>query len=131
MFKDNSAIQLTAPPLDKESIHWIVPTLSGILIGFGLLSIFLQALNYLVDAYLMVRLLSARCAIQAIANLNVLVRCFCYCCKHFSTFALWCRLSTLRTTNVSRDGHSICFHFARLYSSRARASASLVPAEGC
>ncbi|KAF1953411.1 major facilitator superfamily [Byssothecium circinans] len=36
-----------------ESIHWIVPTLSGILIGFGLLSIFLQALNYLVDAYLM------------------------------------------------------------------------------
>ncbi|KAH7095820.1 major facilitator superfamily [Paraphoma chrysanthemicola] len=37
----------------KESIHWIVPTLSGILIGFGLLSIFLQALNYLVDAYLM------------------------------------------------------------------------------
>ncbi|KAF2182138.1 major facilitator superfamily [Zopfia rhizophila CBS 207.26] len=37
----------------KESIHWIVPTCSGILIGFGLLSIFLQALNYLVDAYLM------------------------------------------------------------------------------
>jgi DHA1 family multidrug resistance protein-like MFS transporter len=31
----------------------VVPTLSGILIGFGLLSIFLQALNYLVDAYLM------------------------------------------------------------------------------
>jgi DHA1 family multidrug resistance protein-like MFS transporter len=38
----------------KQDIHWIVPTLSGILIGFGLLSIFLQALNYLVDAYLMV-----------------------------------------------------------------------------
>jgi hypothetical protein len=37
----------------KEDIHWIVPTLSGLLIGFGLLSIFLQALNYLVDAYLM------------------------------------------------------------------------------
>ncbi|PSN73017.1 major facilitator superfamily [Corynespora cassiicola Philippines] len=36
-----------------KDIHWIVPTLSGILIGFGLLSIFLQALNYLVDAYLM------------------------------------------------------------------------------
>jgi DHA1 family multidrug resistance protein-like MFS transporter len=36
-----------------ENIHWIVPTLSGLLIGFGLLSIFLQALNYLVDAYLM------------------------------------------------------------------------------
>ena len=37
----------------KREIHWIVPTLSGLLTGFGLLSIFLQALNYLVDAYLM------------------------------------------------------------------------------
>jgi DHA1 family multidrug resistance protein-like MFS transporter len=37
----------------KASIHWIVPTLSGLFTGFGLLSIFLQALNYLVDAYLM------------------------------------------------------------------------------
>jgi DHA1 family multidrug resistance protein-like MFS transporter len=45
----------------KEDIHWIVPTLSGIFIGFGLLSIFLQALNYLVDAYLMV------CASQSIS----------------------------------------------------------------
>jgi DHA1 family multidrug resistance protein-like MFS transporter len=37
----------------NPNIHWIVPTLAGILIGFGLLAIFLQALNYLVDAYLM------------------------------------------------------------------------------
>jgi len=37
----------------REDIHWIVPTLSGLLSGFGLASIFLQALNYLVDAYLM------------------------------------------------------------------------------
>lgn len=37
----------------RESVHWIVPTLSGILTGFGLMSIFLQSLNYLVDAYLM------------------------------------------------------------------------------
>lgn len=37
----------------KESTHWIVPTLSGLLTGFGLLAIFLQSLNYLVDAYLM------------------------------------------------------------------------------
>ena len=37
----------------KADIHWIVPTLSGLLTGFGLLSIFLQSLNYLVDAYLM------------------------------------------------------------------------------
>lgn len=37
----------------KKEIHWIVPALSGLLSGFGLASIFLQALNYLVDAYLM------------------------------------------------------------------------------
>jgi MFS transporter, DHA1 family, multidrug resistance protein len=35
-------------------VHWIVPTLSGLLSGFGIMCIFLQALNYLVDAYLMV-----------------------------------------------------------------------------
>jgi DHA1 family multidrug resistance protein-like MFS transporter len=36
------------------SIHWIVPTLSGLLTGAGIMLIFLQALNYLIDAYLMV-----------------------------------------------------------------------------
>ena len=36
-----------------ESVHWIVPTLSGLLTGFGLLAIFLQSLNYIIDAYLM------------------------------------------------------------------------------
>ncbi|KKZ66142.1 hypothetical protein EMCG_08114 [[Emmonsia] crescens] len=34
-------------------VHWIVPTLSGLLTGFGLLVIFLQALNYIIDAYLL------------------------------------------------------------------------------
>ncbi|KAM0797413.1 MFS multidrug transporter-like protein [Usnea florida] len=37
----------------REDIHWIAPTLSGLFTGFGLLSIFLQSLNYLVDSYLM------------------------------------------------------------------------------
>ncbi|KAI1269617.1 MFS general substrate transporter [Xylariaceae sp. FL1019] len=37
----------------QASTHWAVPAASGLLTGFGLLSIFLQALNYLVDAYLM------------------------------------------------------------------------------
>ncbi|KAI1136729.1 MFS general substrate transporter [Hypoxylon sp. FL0543] len=37
----------------RADIHWIVPAASGILTGFGLMGIFLQALNYLVDAYLM------------------------------------------------------------------------------
>lgn len=37
----------------RADVHWIVPTLSGLLTGFGLMSIFLQSLNYLVDSYLM------------------------------------------------------------------------------
>lgn len=36
----------------KPDVHWIVPTASGLLSGFGLLSIFQQLLNYIVDAYL-------------------------------------------------------------------------------
>jgi len=38
----------------KETIHWIVPTISGLFLGFGIMAIFMQSLNYLVDAYLMV-----------------------------------------------------------------------------
>ncbi|KAF3936396.1 hypothetical protein ABW19_dt0201817 [Dactylella cylindrospora] len=34
-------------------IHWIVPALSGIFIGAGIFLIFLQCLNYIIDAYLM------------------------------------------------------------------------------
>jgi DHA1 family multidrug resistance protein-like MFS transporter len=37
----------------RADVHWIVPTLSGLFTGFGLLSIFLQSLNYIIDAYLM------------------------------------------------------------------------------
>lgn len=53
----------------KKDIHWIVPTLSGLFTGFGLMSIFLQALNYLVDAYLMF-------AASAIAG-NTFLRSLC------------------------------------------------------
>ncbi|KAJ5907954.1 MFS multidrug transporter [Penicillium taxi] len=37
----------------KAEIHWAIPTTSGVLTGFGLFCIFLQALNYIVDAYLL------------------------------------------------------------------------------
>jgi DHA1 family multidrug resistance protein-like MFS transporter len=36
----------------RPETHWIIPTLSGLLTGFGILSIFLQSLNYIVDVYL-------------------------------------------------------------------------------
>lgn len=61
----------------KPDIHWIVPALSGIFTGFGLMSIFLQALNYLVDAYLMF-------AASAIAG-NTFMRSLCGAC--FPLFA--------------------------------------------
>jgi DHA1 family multidrug resistance protein-like MFS transporter len=35
------------------NVHWIVPVLSGLFTGFGIFSIFLSLLNYIVDAYLM------------------------------------------------------------------------------
>jgi DHA1 family multidrug resistance protein-like MFS transporter len=37
----------------RADIHWIAPTLSGLFTGFGIMSIFLQCLNYLIDSYLM------------------------------------------------------------------------------
>ncbi|KAJ5900877.1 Major facilitator superfamily multidrug transporter FLU1 [Penicillium subrubescens] len=37
----------------SSEIHWIVPTLSGLFTGFGLLIIFIQLFNYLIDTYLM------------------------------------------------------------------------------
>lgn len=36
----------------SKDIHWIVPTLSGLLTGLGLLTIFLQAINYIIDTFL-------------------------------------------------------------------------------
>ena len=35
------------------NIHWTAPVLSGLFTGFGIFSIFLSLLNYIVDAYLM------------------------------------------------------------------------------
>ncbi len=35
----------------RADVHWIAPTLAGSFIGFGILSLFIQFLTYLVDAY--------------------------------------------------------------------------------
>ncbi|KZF18832.1 putative bicyclomycin resistance protein [Xylona heveae TC161] len=35
-----------------STIHWMAPTAAGVLIGFGVLCIFLPCFNYLVDSYL-------------------------------------------------------------------------------
>ncbi|KAK4635808.1 hypothetical protein CLAFUW4_01085 [Fulvia fulva] len=36
-----------------NSIPWIVPTLSGLCLGFGIYTVFMGCLNYIIDAYLM------------------------------------------------------------------------------
>ena len=36
-----------------KDIHWIAPTLSGLLSGFGFVSIFMPLFNFIIDAYLM------------------------------------------------------------------------------
>lgn len=50
-------------------MHWIAPVLSGLFTGFGIFSIFLSLLNYIVDAYLMF-------AASAIAG-NTFMRSLC------------------------------------------------------
>ncbi|KAH9827293.1 Major Facilitator Superfamily [Teratosphaeria destructans] len=37
----------------RASTPWIAPALAGLFIGFGIYSVFLQCLNYIIDAYLM------------------------------------------------------------------------------
>lgn len=36
-----------------KQVHWIVPTIAGSFIGFGLMGIFLPCLNYIIESYLM------------------------------------------------------------------------------
>merc|ERR1712000_159331 len=36
----------------RPDIHWMAPTSSGLFTGFGIMVIFLQCMNYLIDAYL-------------------------------------------------------------------------------
>lgn len=36
-----------------SSTPWIVPTLAGLFLGFGIFTVFIQCLNYIIDAYLM------------------------------------------------------------------------------
>jgi DHA1 family multidrug resistance protein-like MFS transporter len=81
----------------REEVHWIVPTLSGLVSGFGLLSIFVQALNYLVDAYLMA-------CFPPFALLTLLtlcsVRCIRHRCEYTSSLSFRRRLSIVRNIHV-------------------------------
>lgn len=115
----------------NQNIHWIVPTIAGILIGFGLLSIFLQALNYLVDAYLMVRFrIPFSCILFGHLLTLTSVRRLRHCCKHVLALPLRCRLPALRPANVQRYGHPVGVHAAGLYRRRTCPRACVVLPQG-
>ncbi|KAJ5787307.1 Major facilitator superfamily domain general substrate transporter [Penicillium paradoxum] len=48
----NGGVPIPEWRLPPGNVHWIVPTLSGLFTGFGLLVIFIQLFNYLIDTYL-------------------------------------------------------------------------------
>ncbi len=52
-----------------DKVHWVVPMVSGIFTGAGLITIFLPSMNYIVDSYLMF-------AASALAA-NTMLRSFC------------------------------------------------------
>lgn len=104
----------------KASIHWVVPTLSGLLTGFGLLSIFLQSLNYIVDAYLMfaasaivslpstsfTRLISS----DPLSNTGR---------EYLSPLDCWGGLPSIRLVHVQCAGRELCWNAAGLRGCRS------------
>jgi hypothetical protein len=102
-------------------VHWIVPTLSGLLSGFGLMAIFLQALNYLVDSYIMV---SAFIPIRRL--LTEPVRRVGHRRQHVPALAVRRGLPAVRLLHVHRHGHPVGVHAARLPRDRDGARARVV-----
>ena len=86
----------------RKEIHWIAPTLSGLFTGFGILSIFLQSLNYLVDAYLMLYVLLDVVPLLNTADCCVLQRCVRNCGQHVPSIDCWGCLPPVCNIHVRR-----------------------------
>ena len=116
----------------KPTIHWIAPTLSGILTGFGLLSIFLQSLNYIVDAYLMlyVHHLFPSLPFPSLPhlsgfplseiNLSISQRRLRHRSKYLSPLPRRSRLPHVFSVHVQRPGDPMGLHSTRLRRHSAR-----------
>jgi DHA1 family multidrug resistance protein-like MFS transporter len=98
----------------KESIHWAVPTVSGLLLGFGIMNIFLQSLNYLVDAYLMVSHKHNPPRKYTSLTKMFVVRRLSNSSKHLPPVPLRRRLPPLRNIHVQWHGHQLGLHTAGL-----------------
>ncbi|KAH3677045.1 hypothetical protein WICMUC_001951 [Wickerhamomyces mucosus] len=60
-----------------EHVHWMVPTVAGVFIGFGLITIFNSSINYIIDSYLIF-------AASALAGNSFLRAIFACCFPLFS-----------------------------------------------
>ena len=97
----------------RADIHWIVPTLSGLFTGFGLLSIFLQSLNYLVDSYLMLYATRPRRALfpfNVPTNRAVFQRRLSHSSKHLPALHLRRRVPPVRHVHVRRARRELGRH---------------------
>jgi DHA1 family multidrug resistance protein-like MFS transporter len=111
----------------RSDVHWIVPTLSGILTGFGLLSIFLQSLNYLVDAYLTVSQFQSYPSSYWTKTNTSSVRRLCHSCQHFPSIAMRLHIPPFRNLHVQRNGSAMGQHLTWLYCAPLSSRTYLVP----
>lgn len=106
----------------REDIHWAVPAASGVFTGFGLMAIFLQSLNYLVDAYLMF-------AASAIAG-NTFLRSLCgagfplFASYMFKGMGIQYASTLLGCVAAALVPIPVCFY---LYGHKLRAKSSFAP----
>jgi MFS transporter, DHA1 family, multidrug resistance protein len=98
-----------------RSIHWIVPTLSGLFTGFGILAIFIQLFNYIIDSYLMLYVLPSfqnRCLPFPTDPIHFQRR-LSHSWQHLPALYHRRRLPSIRAPNVRRHGHPVGRHSSR------------------
>jgi MFS transporter, DHA1 family, multidrug resistance protein len=96
-------------------IRWIVPTLSGLFTGFGILAIFIQLFNYIIDSYLMLYVLPSfqhRCLPFPTDPIHFQCR-LSHSWQHLPALHHRRRLPSIRTPNVRRHGHPVGRHSSR------------------
>lgn len=114
----------------KASIPWIAPTLSGLFTGFGIMSIFLNCLNYLIDSYLMFAASVSQKIVASVVQACTDVFHPGNCSQHVLALTLWSRVSALCNLHDRRHGSTMGRHTSRLRSPSACANARVVLPEG-
>lgn len=95
-----------------RSIPWIVPTLSGLFTGFGLLAIFIQSFNYIIDSYLMLYVSNARLGFVGIADTD---QCgFGRRREYLPPIDCRCGIPSFCSTAVQQPWYPVGRHIARM-----------------